>query len=53
MAGGFEWSAMYRMELLDNGFAILIPEAYISNKSNVSFDNLKINLVEGDLGIIK
>jgi len=50
MAGGFEWSAMYRMEIIDNGFATLIPEAYISNKSNISFDNLKINLVEGDLG---
>ena len=41
---------MYRMEIIDNGFATLIPEAYISNKSNISFDNLKINLVEGDLG---
>ena len=40
MTNGFEWNAVYRMELLGDGSATLIPEAYISNKSNVSFDNL-------------
>ena len=50
MTNGFEWNAMYRMELLIDGSATLIPEAYISNNSRVSFDNLKIKLVEGVLG---
>jgi len=50
MTNGFEWNAVYRMELLGNGSATLIPEAYISNYSSITFDNLKIKLVEGVLG---
>ena len=50
MTNGFEWNAVYRMELLGNGLATLIPEAYISNYSSITFDNLKIKLVEGVLG---
>jgi hypothetical protein len=50
MTNGFEWNAVYRMELLGDGSATLIPEAYISNYSSITFDNLKIKLVEGVLG---
>jgi len=50
MTNGFEWNAVYRMELLGDGSATLIPEAYISNYSSITFDNLKIQLVEGVLG---
>lgn len=50
MSGGFKWNAAYRMILLEEGLATLIPEAYISNNSNVTFNNLKINLVEGTIG---
>lgn len=50
MTNGFEWNAVYRMELLGDGSATLIPEAYISNYSSITFDNLKIKLVEGILG---
>ena len=50
MTSGFKWKAAYRMILLEEGLATLIPEAYISNNSSVTFNNLKINLVEGALG---
>ena len=50
MTNGFEWNAVYRMEILGDGSATLIPEAYISNYSSITFDNLKIKLVEGALG---
>jgi hypothetical protein len=50
MTNGFEWNAVYRMELLGDGSATLIPEANISNYSSITFDNLKIKLVEGVLG---
>ena len=50
MTSGFEWKAVYRMELLEDGIATLIPEAYISNNSSVAFNRLKIKLVEGSLG---
>ena len=50
MTNGFEWNAVYRIEFLGDGSATLIPEAYISNYSSITFDNLKIKLVEGILG---
>ena len=50
MTSGFEWNAVYRMELLEDGSATLIPEAYVSNNSSVAFNRLKIKLVEGSLG---
>ena len=50
MTNGFEWNAVYRIEFLGDGSATLIPEAYISNYSSITFDNLKIKLVEGVLG---
>ena len=50
MTSGFEWNAVYRMILIGDGKATLLPEAYISNNSSISFNNLKIKLVEGSLG---
>ena len=50
MTSGFAWNAVYRMVLIDNSKASLIPEAYVSNNSSVAFNNLKIKLVEGTLG---
>jgi len=50
LSGGFGWNAVYRM-ILDapSRTAELIPEAYITNKSNLDFSNLKLQLVEGNL----
>ena len=44
MTSGFAWNAVYRMVLIDNSKASLIPEAYVSNNSSVAFNNLKITL---------
>ncbi|GEM_PF-105708 len=50
LSGGFDWNAVYRM-ILDapSRTAELIPEAYIANKSNLDFSDLKLQLVEGNL----
>ena len=50
MSGGFDWNAKYRMIMLDEfDNAILIPEAFIKNSSNLTFSKLSLQLVEGNL----
>jgi len=51
---GFEWNAVYRMILQGSGNgAELISEAYIINRSNVSFSLLTLQLVEGTLSRVR
>jgi len=50
MSGGFDWNAKYRMIMLDEfDNAVLIPEAFIKNNSNLTFSKLSLQLVEGNL----
>ena len=50
MSAGFEWNAKYRMIMLDEfDNAILIPEAFVKNNSNITFSRLSLQLVEGNL----
>ncbi len=50
MSGGFDWNAKYRMIMLDeSNKAILIPEAFIKNNSDLNFSKLSLQLVEGNL----
>jgi hypothetical protein len=50
LSAGFDWNAVYRLVM--NGKdtqANLIPEAIISNRSDVDFSDLTLQLVEGEL----
>ena len=50
MSGGFDWNAKYRMIMLDEfDNALLIPEAFIKNNSDLTFSKLSLQLVEGNL----
>ena len=54
MSKGFEWNAIYRMILKENdNVAELISEAYITNRSNISFSLLTLQLVEGTLSRVR
>jgi hypothetical protein len=45
----FSWSTVYRLKMIDEEKGELIAEAVISNKSDMSFYNGNIQLVEGHL----
>ena len=50
LSKGFDWDAIYRLILDESGNqAELLAEAYIKNNSNLNFDNVAIQLVEGKL----
>ncbi len=50
MSAGFDWNAKYRLIMLDESDnAILIPEAFVKNNSNLTFSKLSLQLVEGNL----
>ncbi len=50
MSEGFDWNAKYRMIMLDEtDKATLIPEAFVTNNSNITFSKLALKLVEGNL----
>ena len=50
MSSGFDWNAKYRMIMLDEfDNAMLIPEAFVKNNSDLTFSNLLLQLVEGNL----
>ena len=50
LSSGFDWNANYRMILINGSDkANFIPEAFITNNSNLNFSNLNLNLVEGNL----
>ncbi|NHZ86669.1 MAG: hypothetical protein GWP19_12445 [Planctomycetia bacterium] len=54
MSGGFDWNAKYRMIMLDeSNKAILIPEAFVKNNSDLSFSRLSLQLVEGNLNRVR
>ncbi len=54
MSGGFDWNAKYRMIMLDeSNKAILIPEAFVKNNSDLSFSKLSLQLVEGNLNRVQ
>jgi hypothetical protein len=54
MSGGFDWNAKYRMIMLDEyNKAILIPEAFVKNNSDLSFSKLSLQLVEGNLNRVR
>ena len=54
MSGGFDWNAKYRMIILDeSNKAILIPEAFVKNDSDLSFSKLSLQLVEGNLNRLR
>lgn len=54
MSSGFDWNAKYRMIMLDEfNNALLIPEAFISNNSNLTFSQLSLKLVEGNLNRVQ
>jgi len=50
LSSGFDWNANYRL-IMQNGSktAEFIPEAFITNNSNLTFTGLNLNLVEGTL----
>jgi hypothetical protein len=49
-SGGFDWNATYRMIVKgDSAVADFIPEAIITNRSNLAFSSLTLQLVEGTL----
>ena len=53
-SGGFGWNAKYRMIMLDeSNKAVLIPEAFVKNNSNLNFSKLSLQLVEGNLNRIR
>jgi hypothetical protein len=54
LSSGFDWEANYRM-ILQNGSdtAVFIPEAFITNNSNLTFGSLNLNLVEGTLNRVQ
>ena len=50
LSTGFKWNAVYRMIVNEDlNRASLIPEAFITNSSNLDFQNIKLSLVEGAL----
>ena len=50
MSGGFDWNAKYRMIMLgESNKATLIPEAFVTNNSDITFSKLALKLVEGNL----
>ena len=50
MSAGFDWNAKYRLIMLDEfDNAILIPEAFVRNNSDITFSKLSLQLVEGNL----
>lgn len=50
MSGGFDWNAKYRMIILaEPNKALLIPEAFVTNNSDITFSKLSLRLVEGNL----
>jgi len=54
MSGGFDWNAKYRMIMLDESDnAILIPEAFVKNNSDLTFSTLSLQLVEGNLNRVR
>ena len=54
LSSGFDWNANYRMILQNSSDkAVFIPEAFITNNSNLSFSNLDLNLVEGTLNRVQ
>lgn len=54
MSGGFDWNAKYRMIMLDeSNKAILIPEAFVTNNSDITFSKLSLQLVEGNLNRVR
>ena len=49
-SSGFDWDATYRMIVKgDSAVADFIPEAMITNRSNLAFSRLTLQLVEGTL----
>lgn len=54
LSSGFDWNTNYRMILLNNSDkASFIPEAFITNNSNLNFVNLNLSLVEGMLNRVQ
>ena len=50
LSKGFDWDAIYRLILDESGNeADFLAEAYIINKSNLNFNNVSLQLVEGKL----
>jgi len=50
LSNGFAWNAIYRLVLdADTTQAELVTEAVISNRSNLDFSDLELQLVEGNL----
>ena len=50
LSKGFDWDAIYRLILDESGNeANFLAEAYIINKSNLNFNNVSLQLVEGKL----
>jgi len=54
MSHGFDWNANYRLLMKEGSDkATLIPEAYVKNNSNLTFSNLSLRLVEGNLNRVQ
>ena len=50
LSKGFDWDAIYRLILDESGNeANFLAEAYIINNSNINFNNVALQLVEGKL----
>ena len=50
LSKGFDWDAIYRLILDESGNeANFLAEAYIINNSNLNFNNISLQLVEGKL----
>ena len=48
LSGGFDWNAVYRF-ILNGNNGKLIPEAIVTNSSNVDYAQFSLKLVEGNL----
>ena len=50
LSKGFDWNAIYRLILDESGNGgEFLAEAYINNNSNLDFENVSLQLVEGNL----
>ena len=51
-SSNFLWTTVYRLKMLNEEKGELIAEAVISNSSNMDFENVSLQLVEGNLNKI-
>ena len=53
LTSGFEWEANYVAKVNDDEHLSLIGRAAISNNSGSGYDNVKVNLIAGDVNVVR